>query len=380
MMRWLLAGLAMLLLLALAVLLFVVVRRPVLSGEVSADPLPTLAVSEAIPILPTATQRLVSLPPTFTPLPPLVEAVTLTATPTPTASPTLPPTPTDTAEPSPLPTETVVPAVLLPTPDLPLTPGNPQPYLQHYRLVSFYGVTSGPELGILGTAPREVMLQQLQALAAEYQALANDRIVLPTFHIIVTVADPFPGPTGRYSHWTSEAQLAEWVAFAAERGVAVVLDVQPGRADLVGEVERLRPYLLQPHVHLAIDPEFTMAEGEVPGRVIGQVDGAQINSVQAVLQEIALEVGLNKVLIVHQFDPTMVVDKAAIQDYANVELVMDADGFGSPTAKSEDYLAYADEPGFEYGGFKLFYEWDMPLMDPAGVLALRPVPAVIIYQ
>jgi hypothetical protein len=223
-------------------------------------------------------------------------------------------------------------------------------------------------------------LQQLQGLAAEYQALANDRTVLPTFHIIVTVADPFPGPAGTYSHWTSEAQLAEWIEFAAGRGAAVVLDIQPGRADLVQEVQRLRPFLLQPHVHMALDPEFTMAEGEVPGQVIGQVDGEQINTVQALLQEIALEVGLNKVLIVHQFDPTMVVDKAAIRDYPNVELVIDADGFGSPLAKTEDYLIYAGEPGFEYGGFKLFYEWDAPLMEPAGVLGLRPVPAVIIYQ
>jgi hypothetical protein len=63
-----------------------------------------------------------------------------------------------------------------------------------------------------------------------------------------------------------------------------------------------------------------------------------------------------------------------------VELVFDADGFGSPRAKIGDYDQYAAEPGFEFGGMKLFFNWDVPVMSPAEVMALEPQPAIIVYQ
>jgi hypothetical protein len=34
----------------------------------------------------------------------------------------------------------------------------------------------------------------------------------------------------------------------------------------------------------------------------------------------------------------------------------------------------------QYTGFKLLYRLDRPLMSPAEVLALRPVPLFILYQ
>jgi len=37
----------------------------------------------------------------------------------------------------------------------------------------------------------------------------------------------------------------------------------------------------------------------------------------------------------------------------------------------DDYAQYASEPGFDYGGFKLFYKWDVPLMSPKQVLGLE---------
>ena len=61
-------------------------------------------------------------------------------------------------------------------------------------------------------------------------------------------------------------------------------------------------------------------------------------------------------------------------------LVWDADGFGGPEAKTGDYVQYSHEAGFEYGGFKLFYDLDTPLMSPQQVLGLYPPPAVVIYQ
>lgn len=260
-------------------------------------------------------------------------------------------------------------------------PGDPQPYLSRYRLVAYYGSPPSAALGVLGAAPRDVILNQLREVAATYQSLsAPDIDVLPTFHIITTVADRWPGLGARYSHQMDTAYLEEWLAAAREAGVAVIIDIQPGHASILEEVARVQPYLHDPHVHLALDSEFTMAAGQIPGHTIGQLDAAQINAVQALLEPIALETGTNKVLVVHQFDTSMVVNKEAIEDFPHVELVIDADGFGGPPAKTSDYLQYAAEPGFEYGAFKLFYEWDWPLMSPADVMELQPQPSLIIYQ
>ncbi|NIT52586.1 MAG: hypothetical protein GWO41_07585, partial [candidate division Zixibacteria bacterium] len=81
----------------------------------------------------------------------------------------------------------------------------------------------------------------------------------------------------------------EWVNSADSEGVAVVLDIQPGYASINYEVNRLKEFFYLPHVHLALDPEFIMEDGEIPGQSIGQIYADQINEVQEFLNEIALE-------------------------------------------------------------------------------------------
>ena len=287
------------------------------------------------------------------------------------------PTVTPSATPTITPTITATPLI---TPALRPLPGNPQPYLTTYRLLTFYGNPLSSRLGVLGAAPRGTVLSQLRATVTLYQPLSPEQTVLPTYHLITTVADRHPGTDGSYSHQLSHDIIEDWITAAIKEGVAVILDIQPGYADLMQEFNNLKPYFYNPHVHLAIDSEFVMTGGKVPGESLGTLYGSQINPIQAELNQIALEIGVNKVLIVHQFDPIMLRNKADIANYPHVELVIDADGFGSPEAKIGDYLQYANEPGFEYGGFKLFYGWDVPLMRPAGVMALEPPPAVIIYQ
>jgi hypothetical protein len=52
----------------------------------------------------------------------------------------------------------------------------------------------------------------------------------------------------------------------------------------------------------------------------------------------------------------------------------------SPSAKTTKYdLLVGDEP-IQYGGFKLFYRQDEPLLSPEQVLALDPASVVINYQ
>ena len=56
------------------------------------------------------------------------------------------------------------------------------------------------------------------------------------------------------------------------------------------------------------------------------------------------------------------------------------DGFGGPGAKSGNYEKFVREEPLQYGGIKLFYKQDKPLMTPKDIVALSPTPLVVIYQ
>ena len=98
--------------------------------------------------------------------------------------------------------------------------------------------------------------------------------------------------------------------------------------------KKVFPYLKASNVHVAIDPEFTMGPGEVPGQVIGHVDAAQINLAQQTLEDFAAQNGLaSKILIVHQFDAAMITDPENIASFPHVQVVVDMDGFGPKETK-----------------------------------------------
>ena len=316
--------------------------------------------------MPTLVPTLVLLPNPPTPSPPSTPTV---AAATPTATSTaVPPTATHT----PLPTATPTASY-----QLLLNANQPQGYLSQFRLVAFYGSPTGPGLGILGELPRDQMHQQLLATLAQYEPL-SDRPILPAYHLVTTVANPYPP---FYHHHVDIELIEQWVNEAVAQETAVILDIQPGRANLITEFNRLEHLLYEKHVHLALDPEFAMNAWQVPGANIGQLYAAQVNEIQARLNAIGAEIGLSRVLILHQFSPTMLPDKALIEDYPYVELLIDGDGVGSPGAKVRNYTNYAAEPAFEFGGFKLFpTDGDYPVMTPEEVMNLEPQPVLIIYQ
>ena len=79
----------------------------------------------------------------------------------------------------------------------------------------------------------------------------------------------------------------------------------------------------------------------------------------------------------------MLTNKAAIQPYDHVELVIDADGFGSRGLKLDQWNRVIREDKVERAGIKLFYRQDAAkggLMSEAEVMGLMPAPLVIIYQ
>jgi len=353
----------------------------------------TLALNSALRagpsllFVPTPTSTFTSVPtstPTLTP----TSTSTSTPTPTPTPTPTATPAPTSTSTPSPTPTTDSVYTSPLPTPPpscpdigpLPSAEGLPSSPLEGRRLIAYYGVPGGGGLGILGRYDISTTLSLISEQTQVYRELDPSVETITGFHMVVTIADAGPGEDGSYSHIVNLDVVRRWIDGARAAGAISILDIQIGRADLHGAIDVIEPFLWEPDVHLAVDPEWIVGPDRVPGQQVGQITGPQVNSVQARLDDIGRAIGQRKILVIHQFNDRMVVQKECIADYPYVDLVWDADGVGSPGPKIEDYAQYSHEAGFEYGGFKVFYDVDTPVMTPQEVLGLTPPPVVVIYQ
>ncbi|MBA3416084.1 MAG: hypothetical protein H0U10_12750 [Chloroflexia bacterium] len=249
------------------------------------------------------------------------------------------------------------------------------------RVLAYYGHPHDENMGIVGEYPKEEVLRLLLQQAADYEVVDPTRPVIPAFELIATVAQRTPGDDGSYILDTDLETLTEYADFAQANGALVFLDLQIGRGTVAAEIEKIRPLLERPHVHLALDPEFAVGEGETPGEYIGSLDAESIAYAQRTLAQMVSDFGLPpKLLIVHQFREDMIANKLSLRPVAGVQLVIDADGYGAPELKVAVYnILVRDEP-VEFAGVKLFYKQDVPVMTPAEILGLTPAPDVVIYQ
>ena len=249
--------------------------------------------------------------------------------------------------------------------------------LEGQQILSYYGNPYTADMGILGELEPEALVQKLKAHAQLYDSLNGARRVQAALHLVYATAQPEPGADGLYLLYVDEETLRGYVDRARENGLLIFLDLQIGHSDVVSEVAKILPYLEQPHVHVALDPEFAMREGKVPGESIGSLDAADVNAAQALIQGFLEGRDLpDKVLIVHQFTRDMLTNPELIRDYPRVRLVIDMDGFGPSEIKRVKYGWFAAPA--EYSGFKLFFRHDTDLMSEQEVLELEP--DVIIYQ
>ena len=249
------------------------------------------------------------------------------------------------------------------------------------RIVSYYGNPLSSGMGVLGEMPPEKLFPRLRDQAEAYRSADRDRLVTPALELVAVVAQGQPGPDGLY-RLRMETELIERVAsWADEHGFLLILDVQTGRGNVEDEVTWLLPFLKRPNVHLALDPEFAMPRGQVPGQRIGTMDAAAINSAQRILADLVESEKLPpKMLVVHRFTEEMVTSYQKIATDPRVQVVMVMDGFGNPAIKTRQYDTLIVEQRVQYTGLKLFYRHDEPLMTPEQVLLLDPPPDIVIYQ
>ena len=258
----------------------------------------------------------------------------------------------------------------------PVSAADPR-FLDSHLLVTWYGNPHSARMGVLGQATGAERARALQQQAAAYAALTA-RAVTPAYHLVAVIAQP----SGDYCRRReSESVVRALLTEARAYGFKLVLDIQPGHASVRGEVDSLRPFLNEPDVYLALDPEFAMQPGQTPGRQIGSMRAADVNAAIEVLEAAIAEHQLPpKVLIVHQFTLAMLPDKQNVRASALVDVVLNMDGFGSQSLKLSSYRAVMRQRQLPFAGIKLFYRQDTNLFAPQQILALQPPPAVVIYQ
>jgi hypothetical protein len=251
--------------------------------------------------------------------------------------------------------------------------------LPTYRIVAYYGAPEDAQFGQLGIGSPDAAARGLLAQAAHYAR--GGRPLQPAFELIATVVTAAPGDDGKYRYRQPDTVIDRYLAAARRAKALLILDIQPGRADFMTEVRSYQRYLEQPDVGLALDPEWSMRPGQVPGTVIGSTDAAVVNRAAAYLAGIVKHGNLpEKLLIVHQFTPSMISHKRRLEAHPGVALVVNIDGFGDPPNKISKYRLFARRQAPWFNGFKLFYHEDVNMMTPRAVLRLRPPPDVIIYE
>ena len=249
------------------------------------------------------------------------------------------------------------------------------------RLVAIYGHPSGPGLGVLGEQGPDGGVERLRSIAQGYAA--DGSVILPTFEIITTVASAGAGGDGDYSAMTARDAIRPWIETAAANNMYVVLDLQPGRTDFLTQARVYEEFLRLPHVGLALDPEWRLKPNQVHLQQVGTVDAAEINQVVAWLAGIVREQALpQKLLIVHQFQTSMITNRELIDTPPELAVLIQMDGQGSMRAKYASWDALTGKPDAEkfHWGWKNFYDEDHPNATSEQVLELTPTPRFVSFQ
>ena len=254
------------------------------------------------------------------------------------------------------------------------------------RIVAYYGNPRSKLMGVLGQYPKDEMLTRLKKEAENWEKADPAHEVQTALHLIAVVAQGTPGTAKKYRMIMPDAVVEDVYGWAQEAGAILFIDIQTGHDDIRNLLPRFEWILQNPDVHLAIDPEFSMASsGKVPGTVIGTIDAKDINYASEYLQALVKKHSLPpKVFVVHRFTHNMVTNAGKIKLCPEVTFVMNMDGWGAPSLKRATYMNVIVREPVQFTGFKLFYRHDtknkQTMLEPRQILRLVPTPLYIQYQ
>jgi hypothetical protein len=258
--------------------------------------------------------------------------------------------------------------------------------LPYNRIVAYYGNFYSTKMGVLGKYPPAQMIPMLMNEVSKWQAADPSTPVIPAIDYIAVTAQGSPGADGKYRARMPDSQIQEALSLASQVHGIVILDLQVGLSTVQTEVPLLKQYLELPNVELALDPEFAMHNGAVPGSEIGSLDATDINFAANYMAQLVQANNLPpKILVVHRFTQDMVTNYEYIKPLPQVQIVMDMDGWGSQAKKINTYQQFIEDQPVQFTGFKLFYVNDLKppstgMLTDAQILKLTPIPLFIQYQ
>ncbi len=265
----------------------------------------------------------------------------------------------------------------------PELPGGGVTCFPHRRMVALYGHPGAPVLGLLGEQGIDGSVRRVNEYVERYSPLVEEQVT-PSWEIIASVATGAAGDDGNYSKVWEVEKFRPWVDAAKEAGIYVVLDLQPGRSDFLTQAKQYEELLLEPHVGLALDPEWRLGPDERHLVRIGHVEASEVNAVIDWLATLVRENDLpQKVLTLHQFRTSMIRDRDLVRtDHPEIAVVLHADGQGGQGDKQATWRSLKqDLPEGMWLGWKNFYDEDSPMLTPEQTIAqVEPTPWFISYQ
>jgi hypothetical protein len=251
------------------------------------------------------------------------------------------------------------------------------------RFVALYGNPAIAALGALGEQNMAETFIRVKQIALEYQQYSDEPVV-PTLEIITTIASAKPTMNDDYSQEIDIDKIEPWVEQAEIEGVYVLLDLQPGRTDFLTQAKQYETLLLNPHVGLALDPEWRLHTPESRHLVkVGYVDANEINQTSQWLANLTKIHELpQKLFIVHQFKPSMITNRESINTEAEeLAYIIHVDGHGTLGQKIDTWNSMQiDLPSNIFMGWKNFYDEDKPTPTVHETMSQRPKPWFISYQ
>ena len=252
--------------------------------------------------------------------------------------------------------------------------------LPGHIVVAYYGIVGTSN--ILGqTNNPEADAAGVEQQAATYRPFGR---VQPAFELVTTVASASAGTTdGSYSSAVDPALVQRYLDAAHRHKLLLVLDFQPGRSEFLPQVKRYERFLNDPSVGVALDPEWKLTAQQLPNQTLGSSSAASINAVSSYLSALVATHRLpQKLFVVHEFRLTELPDRQNVAIRAGLATVLQMDGLGPVSVKTDSYQQVTATAAAFHVGFKVFLRRvdDPVLLTPTQVMALHPRPEFISYQ
>jgi hypothetical protein len=252
-----------------------------------------------------------------------------------------------------------------------------------YRLFGYSGYPGAPGQGRLGIGSLDARMNEIEQRG---KAWTGGRRLLPVMELIAVTVHGSPGKDGMYRSRAPEAVIKRWHDAAVKHKALLLLNIQPGRADFIDEVKYFEKWLKYPDVGVALDPEWAVEKGQIPGRSFGRTTGAELDQVARYLSQVVEKNNLpEKVMLFHQLHVTIVKQPKQLKKHPGVVYINSVDGIGSPAQKIATYKGVMrTRPSYVHAGFKIFFKEDVAtgkrLITAKDVLSLKPQPEYILFE